>query len=68
MEFSVFTKLDPIFITAISAHNNHRKATKKYFEDDKWGAVRFGMFSTSFTMEGSNLENTYYFVNPNSSR
>lgn len=53
-----------IFITAISVHN-HNNATKKDLEAYTFGAVRFGMFSTYFTVEGSHWENTYDFENPN---
>lgn len=54
-EFRVLTKLALIFITAISVHNNNSNATKTYFEDYKFLAVRFGIFSTYSTIEGSNF-------------
>lgn len=51
----MLTKLALIFITAISVHNNNCNATKTYFEDYKFLAVRFGIFSTYSTIEGSNF-------------
>lgn len=67
MEFGLLAKLHLIFITAISVHNSNSNAPKNILGTATFLAIRFGMFFTCSTIEGGNLENAYYFLNPISS-